>query len=121
VGFGPKSVYFALGTDSLSLAKSLIDKSKAASDKVLPPFQLNVALAPIFKFAAAMQDEEDRGMVLGLAEQLAKSEGKDRVSLVVKPVEGGITIRLEAEEGVLRLLANAAKGITAAGGFPGAP
>ena len=31
VGIGEKSVYLALGTDSLKLAKKLIDKSKVAS------------------------------------------------------------------------------------------
>ena len=120
MGIGEESVYFALGTDSLALAKKLIDKSKSASDKKLPPLQLQIALQPIFEFAAAVQNEEDGATVKGLAEELAKSEGKDHVSLVILPIEGGITIRLEAEEGVLRLLANAGKMATAAGGFPGA-
>jgi hypothetical protein len=121
VGIGPKSVYFALGSDSLKLAKQLIDKSKSPSTKALPPFQLNVALAPIFKFAAAMQeDEEQRKSITSLADELAKSAGKDKVSLVVTPQKAGLTIRLEAQEGVLRLLANAGK-MVAAAGFPGAP
>jgi len=120
VGIGAKSVYLALGTDSLKLAKTLIDKSKVAPTKPLPPFQLNVSLEPVFKFAAAMQDEEGRPALLALVEELAKSKGKDKVSLVVMPQKSGITIRLEAQEGVLRLLANAGKMATQAGGLPGA-
>jgi hypothetical protein len=56
------------------------------------------------------------------ADELAKAAGKDKVTLVVKPEEAGMTIRLEAQEGVLRLLANVGKMATAAGGagFPGA-
>lgn len=122
VGIGPQSVYLALGTDSLARLKSLIDKSKAASATELPPFQLNVALAPVFQFATAMQEEEDRDKLKVWSDELAKADGKDKVSLVIKPQEAGITIRLEAEEGVLRLLANIGKMATAAGGggFPGA-
>ncbi|MGD9723301.1 MAG: hypothetical protein AB7O59_18290 [Pirellulales bacterium] len=123
VGIGAKSVYLALGTDSLKLTKSLIDKSKAQAGKELPPFQLNVSLAPIFEFAAAMQSEEDRKNVMAMAEALAKSDGKDKVRLVFMPQKDSMLIRLEAEEGVLRLLANAGKMLSAAGGagFPGAP
>ena len=66
-----------------------------------------------------MQDEEGRPALLALVEELAKSKGKDKVSLVVMPQKSGITIRLEAQEGVLRLLANAGKMATQAGGLPG--
>lgn len=117
VGIGSKSVYLAVGTDSLKQLKELIDKSKGDSSKQLPPFQLNVSLAPIFQFAAAMQDKPE---VTAMAEELTKSKGKDRVSLVVVPAQNAMTIRLEAQEGVLRLLANAGKAAVA-GGLPGAP
>ncbi|MEX2112941.1 MAG: hypothetical protein WD845_07130 [Pirellulales bacterium] len=122
VGIGTQSVYLALGTDSLAMAKSLIDKSKAASSTPLPPFQLNVSLTPVFQFATAMQAEEDREKLKVWSDELAKAAGKDKVTLVVKPEEAGLTIRLEAQEGVLRLLANIGKMATAAGGggFPGA-
>ena len=113
VGIGPKSVYLAVGTDSLKLAKALIDKSKAEASKKQPPFQLNVSLAPIFQFAAALQDRPD---VTAMAEELAKSKGKDHVSLVVTPLPSGVTIRLEAQEAVLRLLVNAGKMAAGVGG-----
>ncbi len=121
VGIGEKSVYLALGTDSLKMTKNLIDLSKSASSKELPPFQLNVALTPIFKFAAAMADEDGKKSLNTLADELAKANGKDKVRLVVTPDKASITFRLEGEEGVLRLLANAGKMATAAGNFPGAP
>ena len=123
VGIGETSVYFALGTDCVQLTKALIDKSKAASNKELAPFQLNVSLAPIFQFAVAMQDDDEGREKLSVwADALAKAEGKDKVSLVVVPEKEGITIRLEAQEGVLRLLANAGKMLTGVIGerLPGA-
>jgi hypothetical protein len=119
VGIGTKTAYLALGSDSLKLLKQLIDKSKPEASKRVPPFQLNVSLAPIFQFASAMSEEDSPG-VKAMAEQLAKSNGKDHVTLVMKPEKDAFMIRLEAEEGVLRLLANAGKLITQAG-VPGAP
>jgi hypothetical protein len=119
LGIGEKSVYLALGKDSLAMTKDLIDKSKGASSKPLPPFQLNVSLEPIFKFAAAMQKEGEGDTVKAMAEELAKCNGKDKVTLVVKSDKSSMTIRLEAQEGVLRLLASAARLATEAG-LPGA-
>ncbi len=115
VGIGSKSAYLALGTDSLKLCKQLIDKSKSDASKRVPPFQLNVSLTPIFKFAAAMQDRPE---VTAMAEELAKSQGKDHVRLVVTPQPNAVTFSIKAEEGVIQLLARAGRMATA-GGLPG--
>jgi hypothetical protein len=115
VGIGSKSAYLALGTDSLKLCKQLIDKSKSDASKRVPPFQLNVSLTPIFQFAAAMQDRPE---VTAMAEELAKSQGKDHVRLVVTPQPNAVMLSLKAEEGVIRLLARAGRMATA-GGLPG--
>jgi len=65
VGLGANSVYLAVGTDSLNMCKSLIDKSKAETSKQLPPFQVNVALLPIgpgnFSVSEAAQLASDIG------------------------------------------------------------
>ncbi|HEV3137371.1 MAG TPA: hypothetical protein VGZ26_05695, partial [Pirellulales bacterium] len=115
VGIGAKSAYLALGTDSLKLCQQLIDKSKADASKRVPPFQLNVSLTPIFQFAAAMQDRPEVTM---MAEELAKSKGKDHVRIVVTPQPNAVTFSINAEEGVIRLLAQAGRAATA-GGLPG--
>lgn len=119
VGIGAKSVYLAVGTDSQSLCKKLIDTSKADAGKQVPPFQLNVSLAPIFQFAAAMQDEDAAAPVRAMAKDLAEAKGKDHVTLVVSPQPNAIRIRLTAEEGVLQLLGTAFKNAQAGGGVPG--
>lgn len=113
VGIGPKAVYLAVGTDSLKLCKTLIDKSKADASKKLPPFQLNVSLAPIFQFASAMQDRPE---IRAMAEELAKSQGKDKVRIVIMPDSNAVTLRIEAQEAVLQLLGTAFR---QAGGIPG--
>jgi hypothetical protein len=113
IGIGPKSVYLALGTDGLKLCKAAMDRSKAEASKPVPPMQLNVSLTPIFKFAAAMQDQPN---ITALAEELAKANGKDKVHVTVTPEGLVTTIRLEAQEGVLKLLGAA---FQQAGGLQG--
>ena len=76
-------MYLAIGNDSLKMFKDVDRQVEGRQpSKKVPPFQLNVSLAPIFQFAAAMQD---RPSVTAMAEELAKSKGKDHVSLVVTP------------------------------------
>lgn len=116
VGIGEKSVYLALGTDSLKLVQTLIDKSKAEAGKQLPPFQLNVSLGPVFQFATALQDNP---AVTEMAKELAKAKGKDHVFVTVTPQPNSIKIRVKAEEGVLQLLGNAFKNAQASGAIPG--
>ncbi len=118
VGIGKDTVYLALGTDSLNLAKKLIDRSASEAGKELPPFQLNVALEPIFQFAAALQGEGTESNLKTMAEDLAKAPGKDHVRLEYVPMQDGGSLRLSAEEGVLQLLGTAFKNAQASGALP---
>lgn len=119
VGIGEKAVYLTLGNNSLALAKQLIDASKAQTGKTLPPFQLNVALTPVFKFAKALQDPGAESSLVSMLEDLAKTPGKDHVRLEYMPQPNGGTIRLSAEAGVLQLLGSALKDAQASGTLPG--
>jgi hypothetical protein len=121
VGIGEKVVYLALGTDSLEMAKGLIDSSKAQASKQLPPFQLNVSLGPVLKFIAALGEDaaDDESMLKKLAKDLAKTPGKDHLRLEYMPQPNGATIRLSAEEGVLMLLGTALKSAQESGAIPG--
>lgn len=116
VGIGEKSIYLALGTDSLKLCQTLIDKSKAEAGKQLPPVQLNVSLGPILQFASALQDNP---AVAEMAKGLAKAQGKDHVFVTVTPQPNAVRIRVKAEEGVLQLLGDAFKNAQASGALPG--
>jgi len=119
IGLGEKSVYLALGNDSLELCKKLIDASASQTGQQLPPFQLNVSLGQVFQFASALQKEDAESNLKTMAEDLAKTPGKDHVRLEYVPEENGGTIRLSAEEGVLQLLGNALKNAQASGAIPG--
>jgi hypothetical protein len=65
---------------------------------------LNISVAPILQFAAAMERDP---MVKVLAESISKANGKDHIRMTQKAVERGVAARLEIEEGVLQLIGTA--------------
>lgn len=105
IGTGAKSVYFALGDDSMDLLKRVIDGS-AASNEATSPMALNVALGPILDFAASVEGDP---VVAGLAEALKNGKGKDRISILSRAIPRGVAYRVEVEEDVLQLIGKAAK------------
>ena len=115
-GFGPDSVYVAVGEDGIKAIKQVIansDDPKLAGDSEM---QLSVALAPALKFAAEQKDSDP---LLGLVADGLQKSGKDHVLLTARQITNGVLYRLEAEEGVLRLIGVAAKAAAARGGAGG--
>jgi hypothetical protein len=106
VGIGPKAGYLAIGQEGLELLKQVIDESAKQPGAAVPPMQVNVSLAPIFKFAAEKGEEPQVAM---LAEALAQAGGQDHVKLTVTPVTNGQKVRLLLEQGVLEALGQAGK------------
>lgn len=113
LGFGPHSVYLALGPDALGNIKQVIDKSAAGAATDLPPMQIELALAPLMKFAS--EEEGSEPMLAMLAEELAEG-GKDLILITQNQVPGGVRVRFEAQEGILKLIGAQAKQAAAAGG-----
>ncbi len=108
VGFGPKSVYFAAGTeDPLSVVKKAIADSKAGATTKVPASVVDASLQPILDFVSVFTpDNED---VAALLAEVAKTPGKDHVHLQTKPQQNGVSYRLDLQEGVLKVLGLAAK------------
>jgi hypothetical protein len=113
LGFGPHSVYVALGPDALGNMKQVIDKSAAGAATDLPPMQIELALAPLMKFAS--EEEGSEPMLAMLAKELADG-GKDLILITQNQVPGGVRVRFEAQEGILKLIGAQAKQAAAAGG-----
>ncbi len=115
-GAGKDSAYAALGKGGLDLAKSVIDKSAAEPNKSVLPFQLSVALAPIFNFASSVNNEPGLAAFAGA---LQSTQGKDHILVNAKPISNGITYRVQVEEGVLQAVGDMSK--AKMGGGAGAP
>lgn len=105
LGTSEKSVYVAFGDNCEKLLVSIIDASAQQAQAVVPPFQLNVSLLPILKFAESV---DDNPAVPALVELLKKA-GNDRISLTATPITRGAQYRLEIQEGVLQVIGEAGK------------
>jgi hypothetical protein len=103
VGFGPEAVYLSAGKQALKSLKDAIQKSSKPA-KVTTPFELSVALKPLADFVSVMGREQEKGPAQLVAGVLAQAQGKDHLRIVAQPIERGVILRLDAEEGILQLL-----------------
>lgn len=113
IGTGPERAYLAFGRECSGLLKKVIGRSAGGAQPAAEPVRLSVAMAPILALAASL---ENRPAVSMMAKAAEESRGKDHVLLTARPVERGAVYRLEIEEGVLRLIGQAARARGAAGG-----
>ncbi len=105
VGIGGSAAYLSVGHDASGTLKKVIDASAQKKADALP-IDLNVALTPIFKFAASVQDNPVLELIGGTLE---KSGGNDHILLEGTPQENGARYRLTIEEGILQAIGQAIK------------
>jgi hypothetical protein len=98
LAFGEKTFYLGLGEAGVDTLKELIDNSAQTPDK-LSPLTISLALAPLLKFAAA---QTGNPMAAVMAQGL--TPGKDRIKITLEPIDNGVRYRIEAEEGINKLL-----------------
>jgi len=113
LGIGPQSVYVTAGKSAESLLKKVIEQSAASAGKSVPPVQLNVALLPILKFSASM--DPNNPILPALVASLEKS-GNDRLVISSQGTTRGSQLRIEIQEGIIKMGGEAAKQFT--GGRP---
>jgi hypothetical protein len=112
VGVGKDSVYFAVGRDAVGTIKKVVDASASSPAKDIPPVELKVALGQIMNMVKSLPEmsPEDQQQAAAVAEMLnTEAAGKDHVSIKAEPIENGVKMRIEAEEGVLKAIGTAAK------------
>lgn len=101
LGTGKDRVYLGAGADALKHLQAAIEQSKAAASQPVMPVHVSLSLAAILK-AAAYVDDTNAGLALlgGMLEQSAN----DKVQLTYQAAENSVTMRLEAQEGVIQVL-----------------
>ncbi len=120
-GIGDNRAYLAVGNNAAGTIKQVIDKSQADAGTEVVPMRFAVSLTPIAKFAeGGAPDGMVKMMVGNLAMLLEQSDGKDHVTVTSKAIPDGASVRLEIEEGVLKLIGFAAQMMGGMGG-PGGP
>lgn len=106
VGTGQTTAYLAIGSESLTVIKEVIDAADQAPPADLPPVQFVVAMTPIFEFASKIEDDE---VVSQVAEMLSSMQGNDRILITARNIERGQSIRYMVEQGVLKAIGEAVK------------
>ncbi len=101
IGTGANCLYLALGSGGDELLKKVIDKSAEQPSLPVPPAQLRVALKPLIRFLASVNNDEN---LTRLAESLDETTSGDQVLVTVRTINNGIQYRLEVQQGVLQVL-----------------
>ncbi len=117
VGIAGDKAYLAAGRDAVkTLKKALKPAKSAAADKEVPPLQVTLALKPIAKFLSEVgEDEQVKTSAEMLAGLLEKVKDKDRITITSSPVKNGVRVRLEIEEGILKVIGSLSQTL---GGVP---
>jgi len=101
---GENSVYLATGRDAVAKLKQVIQESKAQADKATGLGGAAVDVAPIVELAASVADEGAKPLVNKVLGVLQQSPGKAHATLAPAPIPGGVKVRIEFQEGLLRLI-----------------
>jgi hypothetical protein len=118
LGTGPKAVYAAVGTDSLSLMKELIDvppESSVPVERACTEMKIN--LLPLLQYA---QKVDSNDIVASMIDSLMKSSETGQITLEAHPIPDGQRGFLSIDEEFLRSIGVAATEAQAArqgGGF----
>jgi hypothetical protein len=105
LAIGPEAAYLSVGRDATQTLKQVIDKSKADAGKTIPPMQLTVVGSPIAKLIALIARDDDAKQVANkVATMLEQSDGKDRLTSTTTPVPNGMQVRVELQQGLLKVL-----------------
>lgn len=115
-GVGKKRIYFALGEDGMKALKAAMVKSDEMASQKVQPVSGVMHLGPLVKLMASSASEEESDPNLDLLVESLQG-GKDRVTMTVKPIENGIHIHIEGEEGLLKALGSIITNL-GAGGLP---
>jgi hypothetical protein len=101
-------VFVAAGRDALKTVKQAIDKSLSESAREIPAVQLVVTTSKIAKFVAAVAEEDKvKDAANKISVLLEQAKGKDHITLNSQPIANGARIRLEVEEGILKVIGSA--------------
>lgn len=110
VGFGKDVAFVGLGDKSPDLInQAMADSSSPPAD--LPMTEFNLFLAPVLELIASVQDDQT---LTKMAAKL-KEIGRDRISVVGRAIDKGMTTRVEIQDGFLQLIQIASQQFGAGG------
>jgi len=107
LGIGEEAVYLAAGRDAAKTLKRAIKKSQKRANKPVPPMSVSLDLGELAELATYCPKEKVSSGGEKALDIFEKAEGADQIQARILPVERGLKLRVELDEGVLRLMAMA--------------
>ena len=105
IGTGDKSVYVAIGKDSQSVMKELIDSRDADTSTERPIGQLKFKLKPILEFAQSVESNDD---IAAMIDELSRASDEGLLTMVQDSIENGQETKITIGEGILKAIGAAA-------------
>ena len=106
VGISDNRLYLGAGSGAMKLLKETIAKANGAGATEGPPVRISASGKAIAEFAAAGGPEStpSPAKAATYARVLQEPAGKDHLVYTAAPTTNGVGLRIEAEEGLLKLL-----------------
>jgi hypothetical protein len=101
VGTDKDTVYVAAGAGAMQQVQQAIQTSKAAGETPATPLNFTASTAAIAHMVSLVDDENLQASAMAA---MLKESGNDKIRMQYQPVTNGVIMRLEAEEGVIKLL-----------------
>ena len=108
VGFSSENAYLAIGPNAKEKLKQAIDQSKAAADQPVAPFRLSLSATAIGHVIEGVDTGDEPGPPPELIAALKQAGENDHVAVIAEGIANGLRIRLEVEEGFIKVIGAAA-------------
>ncbi|MBN2294162.1 MAG: hypothetical protein JXM70_17175 [Pirellulales bacterium] len=105
LGVGNDSIYMAAGREPLATLKKAIAASTKDLDSSVPPAQMSIGMRSLAGLLAEIsKTEKEQSKMATLAKLLETAGDKDHIVLSAVPVENGLSLRFEVEEGIIKTI-----------------
>lgn len=104
IGIGPHAGYLAVGRDPGETLKQMLDLCEAAADESTRPLEFTLCMAKVAELMALFRPAEGEGRAEKVAALLAETEDQAHLRITLDPLDRGVSLRLELEQGVFKLM-----------------
>ncbi len=101
LGTGADVILVAVGRDGVGMLKEMMRKSDGKGGERVLPYDLQVFASPMVGLASRLSPENKFVETVGDG---GKYRGRDRFRVSARPVEDGVTVRLEMQTGAIQLI-----------------
>ncbi len=103
IGVGKENAYLAVGRDAMATLQKAIEGSASAGAKAVSPLEVSLSVQSVASAMAVVGKPHERPQAAMVESELKKTPGKDHVVLAARPISNGVQVRLEVEQGLIRL------------------